>query len=207
MKTKLQITALSLGLAVLLGLMAWLFFFSAFPSTPDQDKIADNAKKAAEKRAEAVNELKDQEPEETEPVAVELEEADKGGLIKFKENRFQSVEEEFPLDLTENDIQQAIHAMSHQKVRANEKWTVLPLTEERIDRLLEVVAANESKYKKEDAYLRILESWKAGDFSEVDLHHNTIWAFQQGTVGAAYGIMTKEEELEFIKKHLDVELE
>ena len=36
--------------------------------------------------------------------------------------------------MTEEQVQDAIHQMSHQKVRAEKKWGFIPLTRERVDR-------------------------------------------------------------------------
>lgn len=47
--------------------------------------------------------------------------------------------------------------------------------------------------------LEILNRWKKGDFSAVDRDHNIIWNIQDGSVGEAKGIMTKEQEEQFIE--------
>lgn len=44
--------------------------------------------------------------------------------------------------------------------------------------------------------LEILNRWKKGDFSAVDRDHNIIWNIQDGSVGEAKGIMTKEQFIE-----------
>lgn len=136
----------------------------------------------------------------------------KGGVvpvIEIEEARKIPVEKEFPFSMTELDVQIAIHAMSHQKIRAHndDKWDLLLMTPERIERLIVVVEANNVKYRKNlDTYLGILNRWKSNDFSSVDEDHNLIWELQNGTKGRAIGIFSPKEEIEFIKEHYNVEI-
>ncbi|WP_432355831.1 DUF6241 domain-containing protein [Sporosarcina sp. A2] len=112
-------------------------------------------------------------------------------------------EQEFPDTLSEYDLQEAIHAMSHQKVKASPKWTSILMTPERIDRLLQLVNENEERYKKNHSlYVEILQRWSLEDFSIVDQDHNAIWNLQNGTIGQATGILTDEEESAFIRDRL-----
>ncbi len=128
-------------------------------------------------------------------------------VINIEEKRKIPVEIEFPFTMQEFDIQVAIHGMSHQKVKASDKWGFLPMTQDRIERLIEVVEENESSYENAKTYLNILNRWSNNDFSQSDLDHNLIWKMQNGTVGRATGILTYEEEKEFIKKHYKIEIE
>lgn len=114
------------------------------------------------------------------------------------------VNREFSFSMSENDIQQAIHNMSHQKVLADKKWGALPLTPERVKRLLQVVETNKKEYENADIYLNILKSWEKGDFNYVVMNHNAIWELQGGTVGKAYSQAYPEEEMEFIQENYDV---
>ncbi|MFC5464779.1 DUF6241 domain-containing protein [Lederbergia graminis] len=116
-----------------------------------------------------------------------------------EEEREETVEEEFPINMHENRVQTAIHRMSHQKIRADEKWGFLPLTDERVQRLIEVVEAND--YKHSETYMAILKRWERHDFSQADKDHNAIWTIQNGTIGKATGLLTIEEEKAFIRKH------
>ncbi|PYZ93877.1 hypothetical protein CR194_12120 [Salipaludibacillus keqinensis] len=45
--------------------------------------------------------------------------------------------------MTESEVRESIHKMSHQKIRADEKWGALLMTQERIERLIVVVNSNE----------------------------------------------------------------
>ncbi|WP_428911053.1 DUF6241 domain-containing protein [Niallia sp. Krafla_26] len=126
-------------------------------------------------------------------------------FIEIQENITEPIEEELPNDMSEGQVQDVIHKMSHQKVRAEEKWGFTPLTMERVNRLIEVVNVNQ--YDHADVYLDILNRWKESNFSHVDSDHNTIWTLQNGTVGKATGILTVEEEKQLIAKYFNIENE
>jgi hypothetical protein len=124
-----------------------------------------------------------------------------GFLIADDISRVQ-LENELPLTMKELTMQNTIHFMSHQKVKAEEKWGSVPLTEQRIDRLLAILEAK--KFKHERIYRDILMRWKEGDFSQVDRDHNAIWDLQDGTVGKATGILSLEEERAYIEENYDI---
>ncbi|WP_110114642.1 DUF6241 domain-containing protein [Bacillus sp. CGMCC 1.16541] len=128
-----------------------------------------------------------------------------GTLLEIKEISKQPVEDELPMEMTEEQIQNTIHAMSHQKVKAKDKWGFIPLTDERINRLLDIVKENEETYKDSDIYIAILTRWKAHDFSRIDKDHNSIWKIQKGNIGKAKGILSLDEEKAFIREHFEVE--
>lgn len=126
---------------------------------------------------------------------------DGGKIIEVKEVRDMPVEEEFPMDMPDFQVGQVIHQMSHQKIEAEEKWGFLPLTAERVARLKEVVENGD--YKNKSRYLSILNRWVENDFTQIDKDHNTIWTMQGGTVGKATGILSYEEEKQFIEKYYE----
>jgi hypothetical protein len=99
--------------------------------------------------------------------------------------------------LTDSDYQEYIHGMSHQKVKAEEKWGFYQINEERIRWLLEGLDSNDVKHG--DLYREILEKWANGDFSSADDDHNAIWQLQGGTVGEATGVLSAEEEKAYIE--------
>lgn len=108
------------------------------------------------------------------------------------------IQKDFPLDMSERQVQHAIHAMSHQKVKADEKWGAIPMTPDRITRLLEVVEHNKNGYAYYEAYVEILSNWDKGDFSNAVTEHNLIHTFQNGTVGEATRLLTPQEEKEYV---------
>lgn len=128
---------------------------------------------------------------------------DGGKIIEVDEEMKKPVEEEFPLTMENSQIADAIHAMSHQKIEADEKWRLLPLTTERVTRLIVVIETNQNEYKNSELYLNILNRWADNDFSQVDLDHNAVWSLQGGTIGKATGILSYEEELEYIEKYYE----
>jgi len=117
-----------------------------------------------------------------------------------KEERLNLIER-FPDDLKENQLQSIIHGMSHQKVKAEQKWGEYQITQERVVRLLEVAKLNESAYQYGKTYVGILERWSKGDFSQADKDHNAIWKILGGTVGEATGLLSPVEEQEYIERH------
>jgi hypothetical protein len=143
--------------------------------------------------------------EEREQLAEEIEDKEESRKIlyeKVKKNEaFLKVENLFPLETSESELQNYIHWLSHQKVSAFLKWGEIQITPDRIDRLIKVVEAND--YEHEKVYLNILYAWKANDFSQADKEHNLIWKLQGGTVGEATGLLTEEEEQAFINVHFE----
>jgi hypothetical protein len=111
--------------------------------------------------------------------------------------------EEISLDMSEDEVQNAIHHMSHQKVKADKKWGELQITPERIEQLLEVVTANESKFDHSSMYLEILNRWKDNDFSSAVTDHNKMWKLQDGSIGKARRLLTQAEEQKYIDKNFD----
>jgi hypothetical protein len=100
---------------------------------------------------------------------------------------------DFPNNMTEIEIQDTIHQMSHTKVYADEKWGSIEPTQGRIARLLEVVQENRDVYENSGLYLSILERWQENDFSNAVEDHNEIWNLQDGTIGKATRLLTEEE--------------
>ncbi|CAI9391520.1 DUF6241 domain-containing protein [Niallia sp. Sow4_A1] len=98
----------------------------------------------------------------------------------------------------EDRVISTMHEMTHQKVRADQKWGAVEMTEERIDMLNDIV--KNSTYHNKDALLKILSKWKEGDFRTADEDHNALWSLQDGNIGKATGILSEEEEQEFIEK-------
>ncbi|MEN2467053.1 DUF6241 domain-containing protein [Ornithinibacillus sp. FSL M8-0202] len=101
--------------------------------------------------------------------------------------------------LTDADYQEYIHGMSHQKVKAEQKWGFYQITPERIQWLLE--GLDQTELKHEEIYRTILEKWAKGDFTTADVDHNTIWELQGGNIGRATGVLTPEEEEAYIRSH------
>jgi uncharacterized membrane protein YcgQ (UPF0703/DUF1980 family) len=122
-------------------------------------------------------------------------------VIQLKQSAT-SAKDEFSLNMSEKKCQQIIHEMSHQKVEAKQKWgDAIPLTDENVSRMIDVVEHNKNNYLNADTYLQILHRWQKHDFSQVVTDHNTIWKMQNGNVGEATGIMSAESEKIYIEAH------
>ncbi|OCA87454.1 DUF6241 domain-containing protein [Pseudobacillus wudalianchiensis] len=100
---------------------------------------------------------------------------------------------------TQDEIVSIMHKMTHQKVIARDKWGAIEMTPENIDKVYEVIKP--SKFKDKEDLLLITEKWKQGDFSEVDKDHNFFWKLQNGNIGKAFGVVSEEEEKQFIENN------
>jgi hypothetical protein len=60
-----------------------------------------------------------------------------------------------------------------------------------------------STYENKDAMLKMTTAWKNRDFSSIVEHHNFFWKLHEGTVGKAYGTLSRAEEIEFIKNQFE----
>ena len=58
-------------------------------------------------------------------------------------------------------------------------------------------------YTNSSLYLDILNSWRENDFSSAVSDCNSIWKIQGGTVGKAQGLLSEQEELEFIEANFE----
>ncbi|OLS33967.1 DUF6241 domain-containing protein [Bacillus sp. MRMR6] len=105
-------------------------------------------------------------------------------------------------NMGENDLIQEVHNMTHQKVHAEDKWGKSEITAEKIEMLFDLVMETSfSDDETKDMLVKILEPWRKGDFSNALRAHNTLWAYQKGTVGRATRLYTPQEELEYIEKN------
>ncbi|MED3660551.1 DUF6241 domain-containing protein [Ureibacillus sp. FSL K6-8385] len=99
--------------------------------------------------------------------------------------------------MPEEVFMQTMHEMTHQKVKADTKWGFTPMTEEQIDKMLTILEYND--YEHEEFYREALTAWKNGDFSNAVKVHNKIWKWQGGTIGKATGLLSREEEEEYLE--------
>jgi hypothetical protein len=95
-----------------------------------------------------------------------------------------------------------LHAMTHQKVRADQFGLSIKMTPEFIDVMIENINnTNGLSDQLRADFLLIVESWKTGDFSTIVKDHNYFWTLQGGTIGKAIEANTSEEESQFVKLH------
>ncbi|MEH7306439.1 DUF6241 domain-containing protein [Neobacillus drentensis] len=102
---------------------------------------------------------------------------------------------------SQDAVIEVMHKMTHQKVKAKEKWGAIPMIPDTINQVYNIV--ENSEFEQKDDLLAILDKWKKGIFSKVDDDHNYFWTYQGGTVGKAYGIMSKSEEETFILNNFE----
>ncbi len=147
------------------------------------------AKEQAEKRAEAQAEKEREAQAEQE----RKEQTARVGGITYDLDLGTDAEE------TELIVIQAMHKMTHQKVRSQNKWGAIPMMPSTIDEVYEAVSTRNFENKSE--LLEIVKRWKVGDFSTIAEDHNYFWKLQDGTIGEAYGTLSEAEEIEFINNN------
>ena len=102
---------------------------------------------------------------------------------------------------TDGNIQSVLHKMSHQKVRADQKWGKLEITKERLEYLSVMIEENKDDLEYYETYRDILDRWIASDFSRAHIDHNKIWQLQNGTIGEATGLLNEAEEAFYIEEN------
>ncbi|WP_050615206.1 DUF6241 domain-containing protein [Bacillus testis] len=100
---------------------------------------------------------------------------------------------------SEETIIEAMHKMTHQKVRAKEKWGALEMNAANIQQIKNVLLADSNHFEERDKLLHLIEKWEKGDFTGIDEDHNKLWKLQKGNIGKATGILSPQEEKEFIE--------
>jgi hypothetical protein len=100
---------------------------------------------------------------------------------------------------SEEDIVEILHDMTHQKVRSEEKWGFVQMTEVNFLAVREVLQKNPAFNQNID-FLAIITDWLNNDFSNIVAEHNAIWKMKDGSVGKAYGILSPSEEQALIKE-------
>jgi hypothetical protein len=105
-------------------------------------------------------------------------------------------------NMSDSQLIQEVHGMTHQKVKAEQKWGSSQITKDKVLKLYDVVKNKDFKDPNaKDMLLEILKPWTRGDFSNAVSAHNKIWEYQNGTVGKATRLLTASEEKEYIKKN------
>lgn len=121
-----------------------------------------------------------------------------------------ALEKQYPDDLPDYKMLYAIHAMSHQKVKAEVKWGHEQITQAKVDRLLAVAKNDVNRYVNKELYIEILERWSKGDFSNAVDEHNKIWELEGGdesrNSGKATRLLTPAEEQAYIENNLKYDL-
>lgn len=122
------------------------------------------------------------------------------------EKRF---EQETPQDempnykkMSEKELLNEVHEMTHQKVKAEQKWGASEITKDKVAVLYDIIKARDFKDGKiKSMLLDILEPWLSGNFTNAVTAHNSIWTYQDGNVGKATRLLTPEEEEKFVHQY------
>ncbi|WP_078596493.1 DUF6241 domain-containing protein [Evansella clarkii] len=160
------------------------------------EKLEENEQDDNETTVEAHN---DEQVEESN--REENQEDEEQAEARTKLERFyKEVEYDLGIDsgTSQDQLLIIIHHMAHQKIRAEQKWGAVPLTEDTVNQLYKVVSEND--YPRKDLLMQILREWKEEDFRFIDHHHNEVWEIQGGTVGKAYGTLDPAEEWQYIEQ-------
>ncbi len=106
---------------------------------------------------------------------------------------------------TESQFIEYIHGMTHQKVQAEEKWSLYEMNDKNISNLLDTLEKikDQQTYEHYDFYYETLVQWKKGNFENAVEVHNQIWRWSGGTTGKATRLLTDEEEQEFISQYYE----
>lgn len=105
---------------------------------------------------------------------------------------------------TEKHFIKTLHGMTHQKVQADEKWTLVEMTDARINDMLAIlqrVHDGQGEYDDYDFYYTTLTQWKKGNFENALDVHNQLWRMSDGTIGRANRMLTADEERAFVEDH------
>ena len=147
------------------------------------DNVVDSEKKHVKVEAKAVQDTVGKETKD-----VDKQQTAKIGGVQYDIGIDDSSSQDAVIDV--------MHKMTHQKVKAKEKWGAIPMIPDTINQVYNIV--ENSEFEDKDDLLAVLDKWKKGIFSEIDDDHNYFWTYQGGTIGKAYGIMGKSEEETFI---------
>lgn len=104
-----------------------------------------------------------------------------------------------PEDASEAAVMAMMHKMTHQKVIASEKWGIIQMNQESISKTKQLLLASDFNSKEE--LLEMISRWEKGQFDQVDEDHNFIWELQGGSIGRATGILTEQQEQQFIENN------
>ncbi|NMD72564.1 hypothetical protein HHO41_20135 [Bacillus sp. DNRA2] len=101
--------------------------------------------------------------------------------------------------MSEQELLDEVHGMTHQKVLADEKWGSVEITKDKVEKLYKI-ANSKADSEIRSMLLEILEPWTKGDFSNAVEDHNRIWDYKDGNIGEATRLLTPVEEQEYIEK-------
>lgn len=105
---------------------------------------------------------------------------------------------------SEEEVITAMHHMTHQKVIAEKKWGVIPMSRKNAEKVRDIL--NNSNFEKKAELLEIAERWTKGEYARVVQDHNYFWSIQDGYVGKATGVLDLASEKEFVVNNFGEEI-
>ncbi|MED0874722.1 PRK06770 family protein [Bacillus mobilis] len=105
---------------------------------------------------------------------------------------------------SEEEVITAMHHMTHQKVIAEKKWGVIPMSRKNAEKVRDIL--NNSNFEKKAELLEIAERWTKGEYYRVAQDHNYFWSIQDGYVGKATGVLDLASEKEFVLNNFGEEI-
>ncbi len=131
-------------------------------------------------------------------VSLSKQESSKADEFKEQTKKIGGITYDLKLSQTpdEHEVIKVMHYMTHQKVKAEDKWGTIPMIPDTINEIYDIISKND--FSRKEDLLEIAKRWKNGDFSRADDDHNYFWDYQNGTIGKAYGLMNEAEERRFI---------
>ncbi|TCN24150.1 DUF6241 domain-containing protein [Mesobacillus foraminis] len=188
-------------LLMLLGGLALVLVIAAFAAF----KINSNARAyelERQKEQEAQQEyeeerLADLEMQQVEEAKLEAEEAAEEAAERLGFIDGVTYDTGLTPEPTQQQVMDVMHKMTHQKVRAEKKIGAIPMVEDTINQVYDIVS--NSQFANKDKMLEIADKWKNGWFDTIDSDHNFFWEQKEGTIGKAYGVLSSAEEKEYIK--------
>lgn len=175
------------GMIVLIGIWAGFGYLFQSIDTGEQEVVPDQ--QLEDLSANELIEYAENKPEEESDGA----ESNPFGDIISAEN------------LERTTVLEYLHGMSHQKVKAEQKFGFYQITEERINWLVEAV--DQSGLDLDNSYMDILNRWAEGDFSQVVNDHNILYreaGLESGELGWATDVLGQEEEEAYIENSIDL---
>jgi hypothetical protein len=192
-KAKNKNLIMSLGILVLVVIIAAFAVYKMNANARAYELEQQKLQKYEEVRLAELEREKEKEAKRAEEEAVK-EQAKRIGFID-------GIEYDTGLtpESTEDQVMGVMHKMTHQKVRAERKFGAIPMVEDTVNQVYDIVS--NSNFAKKEKMLEIADKWKKGWFDKINSDHNFLWEQQEGSVGKAYGVLSSAEEKEFVRKN------
>ncbi|WP_241484286.1 DUF6241 domain-containing protein [Bacillus clarus] len=99
-------------------------------------------------------------------------------------------------DSSEREVISAMHSMTHQKVKAAQKFGAIPMAKKNAEKIRDIINYND--FEKKAELLVIAGRWIDRDFSKIIDDHNYLREFQEDKDSKATGVIDAVEEEYFV---------